>query len=91
MPTRQEKSRLTVECTLEEKTYIKMLATRSHMTISEFLLSYVRPDLPVEEKRKPNKETLKAMKDIEEGKGIISCDSIDDFWNLLGVKPSAKK
>jgi hypothetical protein len=90
MPARPEKSRLTVECTLEEKTYIKMLATKSHKTISEFLLSYVRPDLPITEKKKPNKETLKVMQDIEEGKDVISCDSMDDFWEELGVKPSAE-
>ncbi len=97
MSMHQQKSRLTIECTLEEKTYIKMLATRAHMTISEFVLTYVRPDLPVKETKKtgktkkPNKETLKAMQDVEEGKGVISCDSLDDFWKQMGVTPRAKK
>lgn len=88
MSTHHEKSRLTVECTLEEKTYIKMLATRAHMTISEFLLSYVRPDLPIAEKES-NKETLKAMKEAKQGRGTV-CENLDDFWKHMGVKPRAK-
>lgn len=31
------------------------------------------------------------MQDIEEGKGVTTCDSLDDFWRQMGVKPSAKK
>lgn len=89
MSTHQEKSRLTIECTLEEKTFIKMLATKAHMTISEFMLTYVRPDLPLQKKGKPNKETLVAMKEAKEGKGT-TYNSMDDFWKEMGVKPSAK-
>mgnify|MGYP003393071923 CR=1 FL=1 len=89
MSAHEEKSRLTVECTLEEKTYIKMLATKAHMTISEFLLSYVRPNLPISGK-KSNKETLKTMKEAKKGKGA-SCESLDDFWKQMGVKPRRVK
>lgn len=90
MTAQQEKSRLTVECTLEEKTYIKMLATRAHMTISEFVLSYVRPDLPkkIKKAKGANKETLAAHKEILEGGGTVH-ESIDDFWKHLGVDPLA--
>jgi len=31
------------------------------------------------------------MRDVEEGKGIVSCDSIDDFWEQMGIRSGAKK
>ncbi len=82
-----EKVKVTLECTPDERAYIKMLAARAHMTMSDFILNYIRKDLPVENKKnkKPNKETLEAMKEIDEGGGI-DCDSIDDFWKKMGIK-----
>lgn len=80
-----EKVKLTVECTSDERAYIKMLAARAHMTISEFILNYVRRDLP----SIPNKETREAMREIDEGRGV-RCESLDDFWEQMGVRPSAK-
>lgn len=68
--------------TLDERMYIKMLAAKAHKNLSEFLLSYVREDFP--ESKKPNKETLQAMKEIDEGGGI-ECDSIEDFWKKMGI------
>ncbi len=79
-----EKVKLTVECTLDERAYIKMLAARAHMTMSDFVLNYIRKDLP----KIPNKETLEAMKEIDEGGGI-ECDSIDDFWKKMEIDRSA--
>ena len=81
--------KISVDVSQEEKTYIKMLAAKAHMTLGEFMLSYLRADFPREKKRKPNKETLKAMKETREGKGTVY-ESMDDFWKEMGVKPSAK-
>ena len=78
-----EKVKVTLECTRDERAYIKMLAARAHMTMSDFILNYIRKDLPIE--KKPNKDTLEAMKEIDEGGGI-ECDSIDDFWKKMGIK-----
>lgn len=63
-----------------------MLAAKAHMTLGEFVLSYLRRDFPIKGKRKPNKETLAAMKETKEGKGT-AYDSMDDFWNEMGVRP----
>lgn len=84
-----EKTKVTFDCSVEEKTYIKMLAAKAHMTLGEFVLSYLRNDFPKKGKRKPNKETLTAMKEAKEGKGTVY-NSMDDFWNEMGVKPSAQ-
>ena len=86
-----EKVKMTIECTLDERIYIKMLAAKSRLTLSEFLLSYVRSDFPKEKKlkeKKPNKTTLDAIQESKEGKGI-KCDSIEDFWKKMGMDPSA--
>lgn len=78
--THQEKSkvRVVIECSLDERAYIKMLAARKHMTISEYVLSMAKKEMPKKPKV-PNKETLKAMKELDEGKGH-SFESLDDFW-----------
>lgn len=35
-------------------------------------------------RKEPNKETLQAMKESREGKGI-KCDSIEDFWEKMEI------
>lgn len=81
-----EKVKMTIECTLDERIYIKMLAAKAHLNLSEFLLSYVRNDFP--KGKKPNKKTLEAIREGREGKGI-ACESLEDFWDKMGVQPDA--
>ncbi len=80
----QEKVKVTIECTADERAYIKMLAAKAHLNLSEFILSYLRNDFP----RKPNKETLKAHEEALQGEGV-DCENLEDFWEQMGVKPSA--
>lgn len=84
--THQNKVKMTFECTPDERAYIKMLAAKAHLNLSEFLLSYVRDDFP----RKPNKETLLAHKEALEGKGTV-VETMEAFWKEMGVTPSAYK
>lgn len=83
----QEKTKVTFECSMEEKPYIKMLAAKAHMTLGEFVLSYLRADFP-SKRKKPNKKTLEAMKELKEGGGTVY-ESMADFWEDMGVKPGA--
>ena len=78
------KVKVTIECTANERAYIKMLAAKSHLNISEFVLSYLRTDFP----KRPNKETLHAHEEALKGEGI-DCDSLEDFWEQMGVDPGA--
>lgn len=80
-----DKVKVTFECTIEERAYIKMLAAKAHVTLNEFLISSLRSYFP----KTPNADTLEAMNEIDEGRGM-RCDSLDDFWEQMGVKPSAK-
>ena len=79
-----DKVKVTIECTADERAYIKMLAAKAHLNLSDLVLSYLRTDFP----RKPNKETLKAHEEALNGGGV-DCDNLDDFWEQMGVKPSA--
>lgn len=84
----REKVRLTVECSFNERTYIKMLAAKKNMTISEFLLSSVRGMIPSSPSHEPNAETVEALKESREGK-LESYSTLDDFWKAMGIDPNA--
>lgn len=78
--------KVTIDVSEDERTYIKMLATKKKMTISEFIMSYVRPNIPQD---KPNAETQKAMRDVDERKNLTRCNSIEEFWQVVGIDPNA--
>lgn len=81
------KVKVTIECTADERAYIKMLAAKAHLNLSELILSYLRMDFPKKSK-KPNKDTLQAHEEALNGGGV-DCESLEDFWEQMGVKPSA--
>ena len=78
------KVRLTVECSFDERTYIKMLAAKKHMTISELLLSPVRQKIPHE----PNQETIEALQESRKGK-LKSYKTLSEFWEEMEIDPNA--
>lgn len=80
------RAKITIEVSEDERTYIKMLATKKKMTISEFIMFYVRPNIPYD---KPNAETQKAMRDVDERKNLTRCNSIEEFWTVVGIDPNA--
>ncbi len=83
-----EKVRVVIDCSVEERAYIKMLAAHKHLTISEFFLSMAKAEL--ESKLKiPNKTTLAAHQEALDGGGT-AYDSMDDFWADMGVERRAK-
>ncbi len=84
--SRSRRVKVTVDVSEDERTYIKMLATKKKMTISEFIMSYVRPNIPHDE---PNEETKKAMRDIDARKNLTCCSSIEEFWKIVGIDPNA--
>jgi|SRR5277367_4366057 len=92
----EKKVRLSVDCTEQERMYIKMIATKNHMTISEYLLSFARKEMPKRESNhcnrshEPNEETAKVLKDTDAGIGLESHESLEDFWKAMGMKPNAR-
>ena len=61
-----------------------MLAVKKHVTMSECILSYIRPAMP----RVPNTETQEALKESRE-KDLKSYNSRDEFWQAMGIDPNA--
>lgn len=82
-----DKVRVVIECSLNERACIKMLAARKHMTISEYFLAMAKKEMTVKSKT-PNKDTLAAMKELDEGDGH-AFESIEDFWEQMGIDPNA--
>lgn len=87
---RERKVRLSVDCTEEERMYIKMLATRNRMTISEYLLSFARKEMPqcgphlCRESHELNTETAQVLRETDKGKNLIEPETLDEFWDGLG-------
>lgn len=83
----QHRVKVTIDVSEEERTYIKMLAVKKRMTISEFIMSFVRPNIPHDDE--PNEITKKAMRDVDERKNLTRCNSIEEFWENVGIDPNA--
>lgn len=84
----QGKVRVVIECSMDERAYIKMLAARKHMTISEYFLSMAKEEM-TKKPSTPNKDTLAAMKELDDEGSGHSFESIDDFWEQMGIDPNA--
>jgi hypothetical protein len=88
MPAHKDhKVRLSVDCTEEERMYIKMLAAKSRMTISEYLLSLASKEMPrCTRSHVPNEVTARAMRDSSEE----VFESVNDFWEAMGINPNVE-
>jgi hypothetical protein len=85
---RPNKVRLSVDCTEEQRMYIKMLAAKNHMTISEYFLSLASKEMPkCTRSHEPNEETIHALKESR-GEGE-TYESLSDFWDAMGINPNA--
>ena len=93
--SQERKVRLSVDCTEQERMYIKMIATKNHMTISEYLLSFARKEMPkcggrhCKRSHEPNEETSKVLRETDQEKNLIEHDKIEKFWDALGFSQDA--
>jgi hypothetical protein len=85
-PSQSHRVKVTIDVSEDERTYIKMLAAKKRMTISDFIMSFVRPSIP---RNQPNAETQKAMNDVDERKNLTHCNTVEDFWLSVGIDPDA--
>jgi hypothetical protein len=91
----EKKVRLSVSCTEQERMYIKMLATKKQMTVSEYLLSFAREEMPkggdhhCNQSHEPNKETSHVLRNADKGENLIEHETLDDFWDALGFSQHA--
>ena len=78
----QDHARMTIDMPFEEHKKLKAMAAFMGISLKELVLSCIRDHLLSE--NKPNKETLKAFKETNEGKGLVHCEDFDDFVKKLG-------
>lgn len=78
------KVRLAINCSSEERKYIKMYASYEDKTLNEFVIDCVREHInKCTRSHIPNAETAAALDATERGEGIISFNSIEDFFKSM--------
>lgn len=85
---RAREARLTIDCSLEQKKKIKILAASKSMSITDFMLGLVEAKFtwcPVELSHIPNAETVASIEASEKGKGVKKFKSIDHLFEDLGI------
>jgi antitoxin component of RelBE/YafQ-DinJ toxin-antitoxin module len=84
MTTHAHHARMTIDMPIEEHKKLKAMAAFMGLSLKALILTCVRDHLL--SYNEPNEETLEAFKETDEGKGLIHCDSFDDFVAKLGIK-----
>lgn len=74
-------SRLTIDLPKAEHKRLKMAASRMGTTMKDLVLMSVEEFM----QRKPNKVTLKALKQSDTGKNLKKFDSLDELFEDLGI------
>ena len=81
---KKDKVRLAIECTPEERKYIKMFASYEDKSLNDFVMDCVRMKFSkCQHSHFPNEETAASLNATERGEGIIMFDSIEDFFKSM--------
>lgn len=81
-----KKARLSIDCTPDERRYIKILAAKEDKTISEYLIGLAREKMPICSKSHiPNKKTRESIEETEKGRGIKKVENLNEFWKSMGI------
>ena len=80
----EEKVRLTIHCTQEQRKYMKMYAAHEEMTLNDFILDCILTRISgCPHPHIPNEETAAALDATEKGEGLIHFDTVEDFLKSL--------
>lgn len=82
---KKDKVRLAIECTAEQRKYIKTFAALEDKSINDFVLSCVWKHAKCTRSHIPNKETADALDASERGEGHRAHKSIDEMFKFLGI------
>ena len=82
---KKDKVRLAIECTAEQRKYIKTFAALEDKSINDFLLSYVWKYAKCTRSHIPNQETADALDASERGEGNRAHKSIAELFKFLGI------
>lgn len=84
-PEKKDKVRLAIECTAEQRKYIKTFAALEDKSINDFVLDCVWKYAKCTKSHVPNLETAEALDASERGEGHRAHKSIDDMFKFLGI------
>ena len=85
---RAREARLTIDCSLDQKRKIKILAASKDMSITDFMLSLVEERYtlcPLGLDHTPNAETIASIEASEKGEGLHIFSSADEMFKSLGL------
>jgi hypothetical protein len=85
---RAREARLTIDCSLDQKRKIKILAASQDMSITDFMLSLVEDKYnlcPLGLDHTPNAETVASIEASERGEGLHVFDSPEEMFKSLGI------
>ncbi len=85
---RAREARLTIDCSLEQKRKIKMLAASKDMSITDFMLELVEEKFtwcPLGFDHTPNAKTIESIETSERGEGLHKFKSAEEMYEDLGL------
>jgi hypothetical protein len=77
------RARITVECSLEQRRTIRILAAQQDKSMNEFILSLVEKEQKAChfcETYGPSEKTIKAIEQLERNEEVEQHDSAEAFW-----------
>lgn len=82
---KKDRVRLAIECTAEQRKYIKTFAALEDKSINDFVLDCVWKYAKCSKSHIPNKETADALDASERGEGHRVHKSIDEMFKFLRI------
>jgi len=83
MSTKNELSRITIDIPKTDHKRLKTMAGILGTSMRELIIEAIEKH--IYSKNIPNKKTLKAIHDIEKGKGLMGAKNADDLFKKLGI------
>lgn len=80
---KKELSRITIDIPVSDHKKLKALAAVLGKSMRDIVIDSISNHLNTI--KKPNKETLEAIANIESGKNIVKAKDIQDLFNKLGI------
>jgi Antitoxin ParD. len=83
MESRNELSRITIDIPKAEHKRLKAMSALEGKSMREIVIESI--ELYIYRSNKPNKTTIKALKDAEKGKGLVRAKDFKDLLKKMGI------
>ncbi len=83
MKPKDELSRITVDIPKVDHKKLKAMAALTSRSMREIIIASIEEYLSLA--KNPNKKTLKAIEDAENGKGLTASKDVKDLFKKLGI------